>query len=91
MFSMCCVCYVDLSKEICKNFIIIYTEMLRLMELRDRNDNISGHLNRNRSRDFTLKQEQVEVRMVHIILRCETPQLSDIVIIQNTFIICLLN
>ena len=40
-----------------------YTEMRRLLELRDRNDKISGHLRRNRTRDFTLKQEQVEVNL----------------------------
>ena len=42
---------------------ILHTEIHQLMELRDRNDKISGHLNRNRSRDFTLKQEQIEVRI----------------------------
>lgn len=40
-----------------------HKEMHQLMELRDRNDKISGHLNRNRSRDFTLKQEQIEERL----------------------------
>ena len=37
-----------------------FTEMHQLLELRDRNDKVSGHLARNRSRDFTLRQEQVE-------------------------------
>ena len=43
------------------DFLSIHTEMHRLIELRDRNDKMSGHLSRNRTRDFTLKQEQVEV------------------------------
>ena len=47
-----------------------FTEMHRLMELRERNDKMSGRLNKNRSRDFTLKQEQVEVSAMQTVLLC---------------------
>ena len=43
-------------------------EMHQLIELRAHNDKLANHLSRNRTRDFTLKQEQVEVLHDHYLL-----------------------